>query len=350
MINRSVTLKDKTMNKKRHISLKDLAKELGVSVSTVSRALKNSPEIGVETKAKVKKLAKEWNYRPNPFAMSLLKNSPRMIGIIIPDIVTHFFSSIISGINDVARKNNYSVIISSSYEQYKLEKQIVEDFVNVRVEGIIACISQETTDYSHFEALYDQNIPLVFFDRVCLTDKFSAVVSDNADSAQKATEHLLDTGSKRVAFIGGANHLDIVKQRKHGYLQALRARKIPIEKDLVFCKRISYDVGYEGASLLLNLSNPPDAILAMNDSIAFGAMKAIKDRGLKIPSDVALIGYTDEAHSNYVEPALTAVTHQTYKMGEETCKLLLRVIKGQKKVEKILVPAFLDVRGSSSKK
>lgn len=337
------------MEKKRNVSLKELAAELGVSISTVSRALKNSPEISEEMRKKVKALAKERNYRPNPFAMSLLKNTPRIIGIIVPDIVTHYYASIISGINDMAHNNGYSTIITSSYEQFENEKKCLEDLINLRVEGIIACLSQETTDYSHFEALVELNVPTVFFDRTCLTDKFSSVITNNIESAQEATEHFLSTGSKRVAFIGGANHLDIVKQRKHGYLQALRERKIPIERELVFCKKIGYESGYEGACHLLSLPNPPDAILAMTDSLAFGAMKAIKEFGLRIPDDMALIGYTDEAHSNYVDPPLTAVTHQTYKMGETACGLLLRQLKGIGDIEQEIVPCILSVRGSSIK-
>lgn len=337
------------MAKSNPVSLKDLAKELNVSISTVSRALKNSPEISSEMRVKVKALAKERNYRPNPFAMSLLKNSPRIIGILVPDIVTHFYSSIISGISDVARRNNYSVIISSSYEQYELEKQCLEDLINIRVEGIIACLSQETVDYSHFEVLHEQNMPVVFFDRICLPSKFSSVVTDNVESAQKATNHFLKSGAKRVAFIGGANHLEIVKQRKHGYLQALRENNLSIEKNLVYCKHINYEEGYAGTCKLLKLENPPDAILAMNDSLAFGAMKAIKDSGLKIPKDVALIGYTDEDHSNYVEPSLTAVTHQTYKMGEVACELLLEQIRGNGKPKQVIVPSTLSIRDSSIK-
>jgi LacI family transcriptional regulator len=165
----------------------------------------------------------------------------------------------------------------------------------------------------------------------------------------KATNHLLKTGSKRIGFIGGSNHLEIVKQRKHGYLQALRDNKIPIEKELVYCKRIDYEAGYKGACELLSLPNPPDAILGMNDSLAFGAMKAIKEYNLRIPEDIALIGYTDEVHSNYVDPPLTAVTHQTYKMGETTCKLLLEQIKGNHKPEQVVIPCILSVRGSSGK-
>lgn len=218
------------MENRKHTSLKDLAQALGVSIPTVSRALKDSPEISRELCAKAKALAKEMNYRPNPFAMSLRKNAPRIIGVVVPDIVTHFFASILNGIENMAIANGYFVIITTSHESYEHEKRNIENLVNMRVEGIIACLSQETTDFSHISALKDINMPLILFDRVCLTDQFSSVIADGAQSAQMATQHLLDNGSKRVAFIGGANHLDIVKRRKHGYLEALRENRIPIEK------------------------------------------------------------------------------------------------------------------------
>jgi len=337
------------VNKHSHISLKDLAQKLGVSISTVSRALKDSPEIGVQTRERIKQMAKELNYRPNPFAISLLKNQPRIIGIIVPDLVTHFYSSIINGISRIARENGYSVVITSSYEQYELEKQCVEDLINIRVEGIIACISQETTDYTHFSRLLEKNVPLVFFDRVCLRDQCSCVVVDNDVSGRLATEHLLKSGSKRIGFIGGANHLEIVKQRKHGYLEALRNNGIPIEKELVECRTLNYEDGRAATRKLLSLSERPDAILAMNDSLAFAAMKEIRNHGLHIPQDVALVGYTDEMHSNYVEPALTAVTHQTDRMGTEACRLLLNHIQRLLPPKEVVVPTRLVVRGSSVK-
>lgn len=337
------------MARKRHISLKDLANELGVSVSTVSRALNDSYEISPEMRERVKALAEQWNYRPNPFALSLLKNTPRIIGIIVPDLVTHFYSSIISGINDVARQNGYSVIITSSYEQYEQELHCVEDLVNMRVEGILACLSQETIDYSHFLSLSDMDIPLVFFDRVCMPNAIPSVVADNMESALVATKHLLQTGSKRVAFLGGSDHLEIVRQRKAGYLAALAELDIPVEGELIICEKMTYSEGREGCSRLLSLPVPPDAILAMNDTLAFAAMKEIKKHGLRIPSDISLIGYTDELHSNYVEPALTAVTHQTYKMGEECCCLLLKQIKKREKPRQVVVPTHLSVRESSIK-
>ncbi|MCD8165502.1 MAG: LacI family transcriptional regulator [Bacteroides sp.] len=329
------------------MSLKDIARELRVSVSTVSRALKNSPEIGPETREKVQELARRWNYRPNPFAMSLLKDAPRLIGIIVPEIVSHFYSSIISGISDTARKEGYSVIITSSYEQYEREKECLENLVNVRVEGIAACLSQETREYKHFEAIKNLNIPLIFFDRVCLKENFSCVVSDNVESARKATELLIRRGANRIGFIGGSNHLEIVTLRKRGYLEALHTYKIPIEKELIVCQKMSYQEGREATRRLLSLPRPPEAILAMNDTLAFAAMKEIRKRKLRIPDDLSLIGYTDEEHANYVEPTLTAVTHPTYEMGETACHLLLEAIQGKGTVRQIVVPTRLEIRDST---
>ena len=335
--------------KKKPISLKDIATEFNVSISTVSRALKDSYEISPELRNRIQAFAKERNYRPSPFAMSLLKNSSGIIGIIVPDLVTYFYASIISGISDMAKQKGYSVIIASSYEQYEEEKQCLENLINIRVEGVMACISQETTDYSHFEALEELNIPLAFFDRVCLPDKFSSVVADNQESARIATEHLLQNGSKRVGFIGGADYLGIVKKRKEGYVEALQKYNIPIEEALIICEKMTPEEGCEATKRLLNLPNPPDAILAMNDTLAFAAMKEIKNNNLRIPQDIALIGYTDDTHSNYVEPALTAIAHNTYEMGTTACRLLLKQIQEGGIPEQVVVPTLLKVRNSSIK-
>lgn len=337
------------MKSQKHTSLKDIAQALGVSVPTVSRALKDSPDISRALCEKAKWMAREMNYRPNPFALSLRKNAPRIIGVVVPDIVTHFFASILNGIENMAVKNGYFVIITTSHESYEHEKRNVENLVNMRVEGVIACLSQETTDYTHFAELKDINMPLIMFDRVCLTDQFSSVVADGEHSAQMATQHLLDNGCKRVAFIGGANHLDIVKRRKHGYLEALRNNKMPIEKELVVCRKIDYEEGKIAAETLLALPNPPDAILAMNDTLAFAAIEVIKSHGLRVPNDVALIGYTDEQHANYIEPKLSAVSHQTYEMGETACLLLIDQIRGDKAIRQVMIPTHLQIRESSIK-
>src|SRR5574344_985252 len=337
------------MENKRYISMKDIAQKLGVSVPTVSRALRNSPEISDELCEKVKTLAKKMNYIPNPFAMSLRRNAPRTIGVIVPDIVTHFFSSIVKGIEETAVANGYFIIITTSSENSEHEKRNIENLVNMRVEGIIACLSQDTTDYSHFLALKEINMPVVLLDRTCLPDQFSTVIADGVESARMATQHFIDNGSQRIAFIGGPNHLDIVRKRKHGYLEALRANNIPIEKELVVCRKIDYLEGKIASEQLLALPNPPDAILAMNDTRAFAAIDVIKSHHLRIPEDIAIIGYTDEEHANYVEPKLSAVCHQTYEMGQSACELLLSQIKGDTKVRQIIVPTQLQIRKSSMK-
>lgn len=225
-----------TMKSSKPTSLKDIAEILGVSIPTVSRALKNSPEISLELCAKTQKLAKEMNYRPNPFALSLRKNAPRTIGVIVPDIVTHFFASILNGIENTAIANGYFIIITTSHESYEYEKRNIQNLVNMRVEGIIASLSQETTDYSHLSALKDINMPLLLFDRVCLTEQFSSVVADGAYSAQTATQHLLDNGSRRVAFIGGANHLDIVKKGSMVIWRRCATTAFPLKRSLSYAE------------------------------------------------------------------------------------------------------------------
>ena len=226
-------------NKKQHrTSLKDLARELGVSIATVSRALRNSPEIGKDMQQRVKELAKKLNYRPNPFAQSLRREAPKIIGVVVPNLVTHYYAAVLDGIEDEARREGYSVISANSHENYEAEEHAVDNFISMHVEGIIACLAQNTTDYHHFEEIAEMGIPLVFFGRTCLSDRFSSVTANGDEAAQQATQHLIDTGSRRISFIGGPNHLDMVRRRKHGYLEALRENRIPIDRDLVICDKI----------------------------------------------------------------------------------------------------------------
>ena len=184
------------MANQKRISLKDLAHELGVSIATVSRALRNSPEIGQEMQMKVKELAKRLNYRPNPFAQSLRKEGPRIIGVVVPNLVTHFYAAVLDGIEDEARRADYSVISSNSHESCEDEMRAIDNFINLHVEGIIASVSQNTTDYSHFEKVSKMGIPLVFFGRTCLPDLFSSVTANGDVAAKKATQHLIETGSR----------------------------------------------------------------------------------------------------------------------------------------------------------
>jgi LacI family transcriptional regulator len=335
---------------KRRTSLKDLAKELGVSIATVSRALRSSPEIGAEMQEKVKALAKKLNYRPNPFAQSLRKEAPRVIGVVVPNLVTHYYAAVLDGIEDEARKSGYSVISANTHEDSVTEVHAIDNFISLHVEGIIACLSQNTTDYTHFEEISDMGIPMVFFGRTCLQDKFSCVMANGDVAAQEATQHLIDTGSRRIAFVGGPNHLDMVRRRKHGYLEALRENRIPIDRELVVCEKIDYDWALEATIRLLEKENRPDAILAFNDIITFAAFTAIKQKGLRIPDDVALIGFTDDVHAKYVTPRMSAIEDQSYEMGKVSCQLLLKNINGDSKIYKKIVPQKLVIRDTSAKK
>lgn len=335
--------------KQRRTSLKDLADKLGVSIATVSRALRNSHEVGEEMTQKVKKLAKELNYRPNPFAQSLRKEAPRGIGVIVPNLVTHYYAAVLDGIEDYASKLGYSVISSNSHEDHEREAQALDNFLNMHVEGIIACLAQDTTDYSHFEQLHEMGVPLVFFARCCLEDMFSQVVGNGDVAAQEATQHMIETGSRRVAFIGGPNHLDMVRRRKHGYLEALRENRIPIDRDLVVCDKIDFDVARNATLRLLEGENPPDAILAFNDIITYAAFDAIKSKGLRIPEDVAIIGFTDGDTAAFVTPRLSAIMDQAHVQGTKACQLLMKSINGDEKIYKEVVPMILKIRESSEK-
>ena len=300
------------VNQKR-TSLKDLAKELGVSIATVSRALRNSPEIGQEMQMKVKALAKRLNYRPNPFAQSLRKEAPRVIGVVVPDLVTHYYSAVLDGIENEAKKAGYSVICANTHENCEDEVMAIDNFINLHVEGIIASLSQNTTDYSHFEEIAKMGIPLVFFGRTCLPDKFSCVIANG------------------------------------GYLEALRENRIPIDRELVKCERVDFDWGVEATKTVLQMENRADAILTFNDTITFAAFTAIKELGFRIPEDVALIGFTDDLHAQYVTPQMSAIEDQAQEMGSVAYDLLQKRISGDPKVYKKIVPQKLVIRGTSDK-
>lgn len=336
--------------KQHRTSLKDLSKALGVSIATVSRALNNSHEVSEDMKQRVQTLARELNYRPNPFAQSLRKEAPRIIGVVVPDLVTHYYAAVLDGIEDYARQHGYSVFSSNSHESYILEEEAIDNFVNLHVEGIVACLSQDTVDYSHFEEIHRMGIPLVFFARTCLPEMFSSVVADGDIAAQKATQHLIDTGSRRIAFLGGPNHLDMVRRRKHGYLEALRDSRLPIDRSLVVCGKIDFEKARRSTIELLQREDRPDAILAFNDTITYAAFDAIKSLGLRIPEDVAIIGFTDGESAAFVTPRLSAIADQARLQGQKACELLLRCIQGDHKIYREVVPMKLVIRNSSDKK
>lgn len=333
----------------RRTSLKEMAEQLGVSIATVSRALRNSHEVGEEMKTRVQELAKKLNYRPNPFAQSLRQQKPKVIGVVVPNLVTHYYAAVLDGIEDYATKAGYAVVAANSHEDHIREEKAIDNFVGMYVEGIIACLAQDTVDYSHFTEINEMGIPLVFFARTCLPEIFSSVVSNGDEAAFQATRHLIETGSKRIAFIGGPTHLDMVKRRKHGYLEALRENNISIDRSIVINGDIDYESARNATLQLLQRDDRPDAILAFNDIITYAAFDAIKTLRLEIPKDVAIIGFTEAESSAFVTPKLSVIMDQAHLTGKRACELLLRNIRGDKKIYKEIVPMILKIRESSNK-
>lgn len=333
-----------------HISLKDLASLLGVSISTVSRGLRNHPDISPDLCSKIQELARQLNYSPNPLAMGLLKQQTKMIGVIVPDIVTHFYSSIISGIESVAKEKGYFILITSSGERYEKEIESVENLLKARVDGLIVCISQETNEFSHFEKLTKTGIPLVFFDRICESLKVPSVTVDGTMAAKELTKHFYNNGCRRIAYISGPEHLNISRNRKEGYFEGLKECGLTFNSELLVESKLNEKDATIAAQKLLSLSQKPDAIFGINDTIAFALMKEIKKHGLKIPEDVSLAGFTDEFHSTVVDPPLTSVTHPAFKMGQEAAKLFFKCITSKTPIsEKIVLQTELVVRESSLK-
>jgi len=336
---------------KRRISLKDIAMELGVSISTVSRGLRDHPDISKEMIARIKNLAGLRHYSPNPMAMGLLKQKTGMIGVLVPDLVTHFFSSVISGIEEVAKERGYFVIISSSFESYQKEKENIANLMKARVEGFIVCLSQETTDYSHFGPIVESEIPLVFFDRVCLKDKVPTVTADSFEAARGITTHFYENGARRIAYISGPEHLNISDERKRGYLQGLSDCGLEFQHEYLEECDMSTASAAQATRRLLTLPVPPDAIFGINDTVVFSAMKEIKGFGMKVPDDILLVGFTDEFHATVVEPTLTSVTHPTNEMGKVAARLFFELTENMNLPPRsVELKTSLVVRESSVKR
>jgi LacI family transcriptional regulator len=336
---------------KRHISLKDIAQELGVSISTVSRGLRDHPDISNALIEKIKALAGLRRYSPNPMAMGLLKQKTGMIGVIVPDLVTHFFSSVISGIEEVAKEHGYFVIISSSYESLEKEKENIENLMKARVEGFIVCLSKETSDYSHFEQIIDAEIPLVFFDRVCLKDRVPTVTVDNFDASRRITNHFFENGARYIAYISGPEQLSISKERKFGYLKGLEECGLDYNQEYLEECNLSPASATEAARRLLELPHPPDAIFGINDTVVFAVMKEIRKSGFAIPDDIMLVGFTDEFHATVVEPSLTSVMHPTLEMGRVAANLFFELTDNSAiEPRSVQLETILVVRESSVRK
>ena len=259
------------------ITIKDLAEKLNISVSTVSRALKDNPEISQQTRKTVQNLAKELGYKPNPIAVALKTHKSNTIGVVVPQIVNTFFATVVKKIEEVADKYGYNVLVSSSNESFEKEKKNISVFLANRCDGIILSISKATTSYEHIKQIQEMGIPLVLFDRTTKELDVSKVVADDADAAFKIVQHLIHGGAKKIALLTGPEQLSIGKNRMKGYLKAMTLNKLEINTDyIVRCEDFSVKAAKEATQRLLNMKNIPDAIFGINDDMAIGAIEAIK--------------------------------------------------------------------------
>jgi LacI family transcriptional regulator len=339
------------------VTIKDIARELGISPSTVSRALKDHPDISVQTKKEVNELAEKLNYQPNIVALSLRQKKTNTIGVIIPEFVHFFFSTVISGIEAVAYEAGYSVIITQSNESFEKEKRDIKALFNSRVDGMLLSISKETTNYDHIEAILSKGVPIVFYDRMYVNPETSKVIVDDYIGAKEAVNHLIEQGCKRIAHLEATPGMSISEDRKRGYFDALKENNIAIKDSLIIqCPNASLEEGEKETKKLLAMPEMPDAIFANNDMLAMGAMKAIKQKGLRIPQDIAIMGFSNWFFSQLMDPPLSSVDQPGFEMGQEAARLLIRQIEMKDKEqfdpkpETKILKTRLIIRESSLKK
>ena len=335
------------------VTITDIARELNITAATVSRALNDHPGIRDSTRQTVKATAARLNYRHNKVASSLRLGKSNIIGVIIPSAETNFFGSVVHGIEKVANENNYNVLIYQSNELYEYEKKGVQTFLQSQVDGVLASISKETINLDHYSEIRNRGIPLILFDRT--NDKLgvSSVEVDDFMGAFQATKHLIENGCRRIAHIAGQQHVNIFNLRLKGYIEALNVHGIVLDDDLISFGKVSVESGRECMKKLLEGSLMPDGVFAVEDFTALGAMQAIKTAGLRIPKDIAIIGFANEAFGEYLTPSLSTVNQQTVTMGEEAAKLMFEYLRGELQVDmrpkKLVLRPQLICRESSVK-
>ncbi len=336
--------------KRSQITIKDIAKALGISPSTVSRALKDHPDISPKTKKAVQELAESLKYEPNEIALSLRSSTTKTIGVIIPQIVHFFFSSVISGIEEVASREGFSVLICQSNEDFEKEVHVIHTLHTKRVDGVMVSVSKTTGDFSHFEELKKHNIPLVFYDRVCNIPNTDRVIVDDYSGAYKATKHLVEVGCKRIAHLATSQDLLIGRNRRNGYIQALKDSGIEIDEEIVL--RCDTDEHAKKCiPYLLSLEKKIDGIFAVNDLTAITAMSIIKRSGYHIPKDIAIAGFSNSLYSNMTDPPLTTVEQQGFQIGKRAAEMLIERIYSETDIETRVeqIKTELIVRGSTQR-
>jgi LacI family transcriptional regulator len=329
------------------IKQKDLAKMLDVSTMTVSKALRGHSDVAKETRKRVQELAKRVDYRPNFVARNLSAKKTFTIGVIMPKIAHSFYSAVLDGIQTVAEDKGYEIILAVSRENAEKEVKHFLSLISMRVDGLLLSVTQETVS-ARFEEIERMGIPLVFFDRALDTIAYSSVKVDDRAGATKAVEHAINMGFKKIIHFAGYQNVDISRNRREGYLDALRKHQIPIENDMIIECGFGEQVGYKAFMEIYQKGNLPEIIFAVSDSVALGVYRAAKEKNIGIGQDIGLIGFTDINVASILTPALTTVHEPAELMGKKAVTLLIEEIENEEKrdIQKIVLPTKLKIRES----
>lgn len=313
-------------------TLKDIAKALGLSTSTISRALRDTHEISAETKRIVLEYAEKINYRPNPIALSLKERRSKSIGVVVTEVANHYFSQAINGIESIAYDRGYHVIISQTHESYDREKINIQHLASRSVDGLLVSLSAETNDTTHLQNLHKRGLPMVFFDRVTEDIDTHKVIANNEKGAFEATEHLINSGYKKIAHLTSSDHLSISIERLTGYKQALAKHHIPLQEAYIKnCPHggMFYDEVENAVKQLMNLKEKPDAIFVAGDRLSIGCLMVLKNLKIQVPTDLAITGFSNSDVLDLMNPALTAVRQPAFEMGQIATDLLIKLIESK---------------------
>ncbi len=336
---------------KSQITIHDLARELNISASTVSRALNNNPRLSNKTKERVKKLAAKYNYQPNKMAASLRKGKSNTVGVIVPNIYRSYFSNIIGGLEEVLSASGYNLMICQSHEKLENEKAAIQTLLNARVDGILMSLSMETKNLEHLEHSRKQ-VRMLFFDRVPLSTQVNSVIIDDFSAAYNLVSHLAKMAYKKIAHIKGADHINVYAERSRGYFTAISEMKLDHSNDWIFEEEMTIEGGERAFYKLMALDNSPDAILCAGDFAALGVLKAARKQGIAVPRELGITGFANETFTEFTTPSISTVHQKGIEVGRSAAELYLRSINnvgGKQKAENIVIKPELIFRESSTR-
>lgn len=337
----------------KKITIQDIAKELNISFSTVARALNDHPAISEATKKLVRETAQKFNYRQNKLASSLRSGHSNTIGIMVPSLDVSFFSSVVHGIEKIMNENGYSILLYQSNESFENEKKGIETFLNSRVAGIIASVAKETTQHEHFSEIKRRRIPLLFFDRVLEALQVPSVTIDDYKGGFLATEHLIKQGYKRIVHITAMQTIGIFHERLRGYIDALKQYGLPVDESLILYGDFSLDFGRKCIRELYQKNVAFDAVFALEDFTAMGALQQLLAYKVRVPEEVGVIGFANESFAALVTPGLSTIDQQTVPMGEAAAELFLKMLRSEDLYnnlpKRIVLDPHLIIRASTKR-